>query len=73
MITLSNADAEKLLKYATDQLEILTVNHPRKGSTVAINEVRRLRLLLRKINRKLNKVCPERLNNIKQPSKKDKV
>lgn len=72
MITLSNADAVKLLKYATDQLEILTVNHPRKGSTVAINEVRRLRILLRKVTRKLNKANPSRLNNISQPNNNGK-
>lgn len=72
MITLSNADAEKLLKYATDQLNFLTANHPRKGSTVAINEVRILRILLRKVTRKLDKVSPERLNNKKQPNSNGK-
>lgn len=71
MITLSNVDAEKLLKYATDQLEYLTANHPLKGSTVAINEVRRLRILLRKVTRKLNKANPERLNIKNQPNKQD--
>lgn len=73
MITLSNADAVKLLKYATDQLEILTVNHPRKGSTVAINEVRRLRILLRKIKRKLDKASPGILNNNKQSNNNGKT
>ena len=72
MITLSNADAEKLLKYATDQLNFLTANHPRKGSTVAINEVRRLRILFRKVTRKLDKVSQERLNNKKQPNSNGK-
>ena len=68
MITLSNADAEKLLKYATAQLGILTEHHPRKGSTVAMNEVRILRNLLRKINLRLDKASPERLNKKKQPN-----
>ena len=72
MITLSNDDAEKLLKYATYQLNFLTANHPRKRSTVAINEVRRLRILLRKVTRKLDKVSQERLNNKNQPKSKGK-
>lgn len=66
MIALSNVDAESLLKYATAHLEILSANPPRKVSRAAINEVRILRVLVRKINRKLDKACPERLNNNKQ-------
>lgn len=63
MITLSNVDAEKLLKYATDQLDTLRSNLSKYRTTRTINEVRMLQILVKKVNRKLNDVCPGRMNN----------
>lgn len=72
MISLSNVDTEKLLKYATAQLEVLKSNLPLRGnitgSTVAINEIRLLNNLLKKIQRKLDVATPGKTIKHKKPN-----
>ncbi len=65
MITLSNVDAEKIIEHLTELEEIH--REKLKGSldksTKAVNHVRMLVILKSKINKKLNKACPQRVQN----------
>lgn len=54
MITLSNSDAQTLYRYANERHTSMHSSLDRKSSTRSINEVRRLGIVLRKVDRKLN-------------------
>lgn len=65
MIQLSNVDAERVCCHLNEVFQSRKAN--RSGGLREINETRMLGLLLEKINKKLNKECPERRNrNAKQ-------
>ncbi len=67
MIQLSNTDAERVCRH----LEAVFKSRKNiRTSTKEINETRLLGLLLNKINRKLNKECPQRqVSNVNQRKK----
>lgn len=54
MISLSNADAAELLRHATERHRNMHKALGKDSSTRSINEVRRLGILLRKVECKLN-------------------
>lgn len=62
MITLSNIDAEKVFEHLTtlETYEKERLRLRTRNSTKDINRVRMLGILKNKIDKKLNKVCPER-------------
>lgn len=65
MITLSNVDAEKVIEHLTE-LEAIHREKLKRSldkSTKAVNHVRMLVILKSKINKKLNKACPQRVQN----------
>lgn len=63
MIALSNTDAERLLRHTSDYLEIIDRDYSRSKSLRKRNEVRLLRLLVEKVDRRLRQ---EKLNRNKQ-------
>lgn len=62
MIQLSNADAEKVYIHLNKHLDCLrkSLKDKDSSSTSEINEARLLGKLINKINRKLDKECPDR-------------
>lgn len=54
MITLSNKDAETLYRYANERHSSMHGSLDHKSSTRSINEVRRMGILLKKVDRKLS-------------------
>ncbi len=58
MIQLSNTDAERVCRHLSEIFQSRKVK--RDGGLREINETRMLGLLLEKINKKLNKECPNR-------------
>ena len=63
MIALSNTDAERLVRHTCDYLEIIDRDYSRSKSLRKRNEVRLLRLLVEKVDRRLRQ---EKLNRNKQ-------
>lgn len=74
MIELSNTDAEKVCGCLEKRLNVLRekFKNREKVSVPEINEARILGILLKKINRKLDKACPGRHENQKCHSKQIK-
>lgn len=64
MIQLSNIDAEKICAHLENRLAYMRESFKCliEVSTKEFNEVRLLRILIRKINRKLDRECPNRHN-----------
>lgn len=58
MIQLSNTDAERVCRHLNEIFQSRKTR--RDGNLREINETRMLGLLLEKINKKLNKECPNR-------------